>query len=325
MSSLSPALLPFAHFEGRIVPFEDAKVSVATHALQYGTGVFGGVRGYQGTAARGTGAQATGGAALHIFRLREHLERFSRSAGFLRIRLPYTVDELCDIVVVLTQRNAPEGDVYFRPYAYKAGLGLTPTLSGVEDGFALYMLPMGAYYNKDGLDVAVSSWTRLPDTSLPARGKIAGAYVNSALARDEANVNGFDEAILLNARGKVSEGSASNLMMVRGGVLITPPVTADILEGITRRALMTLARDAGIEVVERDIDRSELYVADELFFCGTGVQLSPILSVDRRPVGSGEVGPLTRTLRETFFAVVRGERPQYAAWLTSVPGGVRAG
>lgn len=309
---MSSHLLPHAYFNGAFVPFESATVSVATHALQYGTAVFGGIRGYRDSSA----------GQINIFRLDEHCRRFLRSAALLKIRLPFDAAGLQRIAVELTARNAPAGDVYLRPFAYKAGFDLTPTLEGVEDGFAMYQLALGDYYAPRGLSVCVSSWQRVSDLAIPARGKISGAYVNSALAKDDAAAQGFDEAILLNARGKVSEGSAANLFLVRDAVLVSPPTTADILEGITRRTVMELARALGLAVQEREIDRSELYAADELFFCGTGAQITPIVSVDRRPIGAGEPGPTTVRLRQWFLQIVRGEVADYRHWLTPVHVGV---
>ncbi len=302
--------LPYAYFEGKIVPIEQATVSIATHALQYGTAVFGGLRGYLDD----------DGSTINIFRLREHFTRFTQSAGLIKVQLPLDIDGLCDLAIELTQRNQPTSNVYFRPFAYKAGLDLGPTLTGVADGFAMFMLPLNDYYSTGGgLSVMVSSWQRISDNSMPARGKVSGAYINSSITRDEANSYGFDDAILLNARGKVSEGSGCNIFLVRNGVLITPPVTADILEGITRRTIIQLAGDLGIPVEEREVDRTELYIADELFFSGTGVQLTWIGQVDKRPVGAGRPGPITTQLTERFFSIVKGRVPEYSHWLTRVP------
>jgi branched-chain amino acid aminotransferase len=301
--------LPYAFFDGKIVPIEEAKVSIATHALQYGTGVFGGIRGYLDQ----------DGSTINIFRLHDHFTRFTQSAGLVKIGLPRDVEGLCELAVELTAKNAPKGNVYFRPYAYKAGLDLGPTLAGVEDGFAIYMLPLNDYYaDNRGLSVMVSSWSRISDNAIPARGKVSGAYVNSAMTRDEAENYGFDDAILLNSRGKVSEGSGCNIMLARRGTLITPPVTADILEGITRRSLLHLAKEMGLTIEEREVDRTELYLAEEMFFCGTGVQIMPITQVDRRKVGDGEPGDITTALREKFFAIVKGQEPNYRDWLTQV-------
>ncbi len=301
--------LPYAFFDGKIIPIEEAKVSISTHALQYGTGVFGGIRGYLDQ----------DGSTINIFRLHDHFTRFTQSAGLLKIILPRDVEALCELAKELTAKNAPKGNVYFRPYAYKAGLDLGPTLAGVEDGFAIYMLPLNDYYGGGGgLSVMVSSWSRISDNAIPARGKVSGAYINSAMTRDEAENYGFDDAILLNNRGKVSEGSGCNIMLARRGTLITPPVTADILEGITRRSLIELAREMGVTVEEREVDRTELYLADEMFFCGTGVQIMPITKVDRRPVGDGEPGDITTALREKFFSIVKGQDASHRDWLTQV-------
>lgn len=302
--------LPFVYFEGEIRPIEDAKVSITTQALQYGTGVFAGIRGYLDQ----------DGSTINIFRLTDHFRRFSQSAALIKIGLPFDVEGLSALAVELTRRNAPTSNVYFRPFAYKAGLDLGPTLGGIEDGFALFMLPLGDYYSaENGLSVMVSSWQRVADAAIPARGKISGSYINSAIAKDEAATYGFDDAILLNNQGKVSEGSACNIMLVRNGVLITPPITADILEGITRRSILQLARDLQIPTEERAVDRSELYLADEIFFCGTGVQVTPVTRVDKRPIGKGKPGAITLRLQSRFFDIVQGRAPEYSHWLTKVP------
>ncbi len=300
--------LPYAYFEGDIVPIADAKISVASQVVQYGSGVFAGIRGYLDQ----------DGSTINIFRLPDHCRRFVQSASLIKVGLPFDADGLSDIVVDLTRRNAPTGNVYFRPFAYKAGLDLAPTLTGVADGFALYMLPLNDYFSAGGVSAMVSSWQRLTDNTIPARGKVSGGYINSAIAKDEAQTYGFDDAILLSQRGKVSEGSGCNMMMVRNGTLVTPPITSDILEGITRRSMLQLAHDMDIPTEERDIDRTELYVAEELLFCGTGVQIAPVTSVDRRPVGAGVPGPITTRLQSRFFEIVRGTRPEYLHWLTPV-------
>lgn len=300
--------LPYAYFAGQIVPLAQAQVSIATHALQYGTAVFGGIRGYLDA----------DGHTINLFRLHDHCVRFVQSAGLIKLRLPFDAKGLAALACELTRCNAPTTTVYLRPFAYKASFSLVPALRG-PDGFALYMQPLDSFYSiAGGLSVMVSSWQRIADRVIPARGKVAGGYINASIAKDEAYDYGFDDAIMLNERGKVSEGSASNIFVVRDGVLITPPVTADILEGITRRSLIQIAHDLGIPVVERELDRTELYVADEIFFCGTGVQVSWIGQIDRRPVGGGCEGPLTARLRERFFAIVQGKVPAYADWLTPV-------
>jgi len=301
--------LPYAYFEGAIVPLAEAKVSIATHALQYGTSAFGGIRGYR----------SADGRAVHLFRLKDHYRRFMQSAKLLRIALPFDLDGLCELSVELTRRNGHLGEVYLRPFMYKAGLDLTPGLDGIADGFSLFMLAIDGLPPLDGgLSVSVSSWQRVTDNAIPPRGKIGGSYVNASLIRDEAREHGFDDAIVLSARGKAGEGSVSNLMIVREGTLITPPVSSDILEGINRRAVLEVARDLGIPVVEREIDRTELYVADEIFLCGTRMQIAWIAAVDHRQVGAGKQGPITARLVEQFEAAVRGAAPEYAHWMTRV-------
>jgi branched-chain amino acid aminotransferase len=304
---MSSLYLPWAFFDGGYVPVAEARIPIGCHAVQYGQGVFAGIRGYLDQ----------DGSTINIFRLPDHFRRFTQSASLIKVALPGPVDALVGIATELTRRNAPTGDVYYRPFAYDEGEGLGPSLSG--RGFAIYMLPVGDLISQTGLAVMVSSWRRVTDNAIPARGKISGAYVNSALVREDARVSGFDDAIVLNERGKVAEASVANLMLVRGGTLVTPAITADILEGITRRSLLQLARDMGLPVEEREVDRTELYVADEIFLCGTGAQLAPVVSVDRRPVGAGQPGPIATGLRRRFMDVVRGRAPEYARWLTPVP------
>jgi branched-chain amino acid aminotransferase len=308
-------MLEYAFFEGNIVPFSEAKVSIGTHALQYGTGAFAGIRGYLDA----------DGETINIFRLREHTARLLRSAKLLRAELPFDRDSLAETIVELAERNAPTGDVYFRPFVYKPAVELTPRLRGLGDELAIYMLAMGEYLDTtEGVRAIVSSWKRVADNAIPSRGKLTGSYVNSAFAKDEAQEKGGDEALLLNEQGKVAEGSGCNFFMVRDGVLTTPPISADILEGITRRTFMKLAEDEGIAIEQREIDRSELYIADEAFFCGTGVQISPIVAIDGRSIGSGKPGEISTTLRDLFFDVVRGKSSRYADWLTPVRRAVSA-
>lgn len=300
----------FAFFEGQIVPFEQAKVSVMTHALNYGTGCFEGIRAYWNA----------GEEQLYVLKMREHYQRFTRNWRILRIDLDYSIEQMESWTVELLRREGYDEDAYIRPLAYKSSLVIGVRLHDLQDGLAIFAEPFGKYIEKEeGASVCVSSWRRISDTAIPARGKITGAYVNSAFAKTEAVLNGFDEAIVLNQDGHISEGSAENLFIVRGGVLITSPLTANILEGITREVVIRLARDElGLKTIERDIDRTELYVADEAFFCGTGVQVAAVTSVDHRPVGTGELGPVVRQLRDVYFAAVRGELSAYRSWLTPV-------
>jgi branched-chain amino acid aminotransferase len=302
-------MLEYAFFEGQFVPFADAKISVGTHAVQYGTGAFAGIRGYLDA----------DGETINIFRLPEHATRLLNSAKLLRATLPFTRETLSQTIVDLVEKNAPTGDVYIRPFVYKSSVQLTPRLKGLDNELAIYMLQLGDYLDTtSGVKAAVSSWHRLPDNAVPGRGKISGGYINSALAKDEAEEKGADEAILLDQHGHVAEGSGCNLFLVRDGTLVTAPITGDILEGITRRTMMQFAHDEGIPIQERDIDRSELYIVDEAFFCGTGVQIAPITTIDGRPIGDGIPGPISLKLREIFFDTVRGRNPKYAQFLTPV-------
>jgi branched-chain amino acid aminotransferase len=300
----------YAFFEGKFVPIEEAKVSIMTHALNYGTGCFEGIRAYWNVEEQ----------QLYIFRMPEHYHRLHNSCHILLIDLPYTVEQLGDLTVELLRREGFKEDTYIRPLAYKSQEGIGVRLKGVSDALSLFALPFGRYIEKEeGAQVCVSSWRRIYDTSLPARAKCTGAYVNSALCKSEAEMNGFDEAIVLSRGGDVSEGSAENFFMVRNGILVTPPVTADILEGITRETLMHLAHEElHVPVVQRSIDRTELYVCEEAFFCGTGVQVAAIASIDNRTVGAGRIGPLTKKLRDMYFDIVRGRVDKYKHWCTPV-------
>ena len=307
--AVSP-MLEYAFFEGQFVPFADAKISVGTHAVQYGTGAFAGIRGYLDA----------DGETINIFRLPEHAARLLNSAKLLRATLPFTRETLAQTIVDLVEKNAPTGDVYIRPFVYKSSVQLTPRLNGLDNELAIYMLQLGDYLDTtSGVKAAVSSWHRLPDNAVPGRGKISGGYINSALAKDEAEEKGADEAILLDQHGHVAEGSGCNLFLVRDGTLVTAPITGDILEGITRRTMMQIARDEGIPIQERDIDRSELYIAEEAFVCGTGAQVAAVGTIDGRPVGDGQRGPITAQLQEMFFDIVRGKNSKYDHYLTRVP------
>ena len=298
-----------AYLDGRFVPFADATVSIATHALQYGTGVFEGIRAYWNPTRK----------TLYVFRLREHFERMHRSCRIVRIELPGDPEELAALVVELLKRNGFESDVYVRPLAYKAARVVKVALHGLRDGFGIYAFPMGGYLSTGGLAARTVSWRRISDEAIPARAKVTGAYINTALAVDEASDHGAEEAIFLTSGGHVSEGGGSNLYMVRAGTLVTPPVTDDILEGITRETVLTLATELGYPVTVRPIDRTELFVADELFFCGTGAQVAPCVRVDGRAVGDGTIGPVAKAIGDLYFAIARGDDPRHPEWRTAVP------
>ncbi len=288
--------------------YDEAKVGLLTHGLQYGTGCFEGLRGYWVPADR----------ELFLVLLRDHYERLRTSAKILLMQLPYTVDELIDITIDLCKRNGFETDVYIRPCIFKSAEDIGVRLHNVPDELAIIPVPFKPYLDpRKGLDVCVSSWRRADDTMAPPRAKITGLYVNSALAKSEAVVNGYDEAILLSHDGHVSEGTAENVFLVRRGVLYTPDPSQNVLEGCTRRAIMDIARsELGMEIVERSIDRGELYCADEIFFTGTAAGVHRVASVDRRPVGNGKIGPVTRRLSEIYHRVVTGREPRYQDWLT---------
>ena len=300
-----------AYFEGNIVPIDQAKVSITCNTLHYGTGCFGGLRAYWNEERE----------QLYAFRLADHYKRFLNSTKLLRCRLDYTVDRLVEITLELLARENWRQNCYIRPIAYKDDGVYRVWLHEATDKVAIFSFPVGAYIPVDqGANVCVSSWRRVDDTAMPARGKVNGTYVNSALVKSDAMLSGFDDAIVLNQDGHVAEGSAANFMLVRDGVLITPPITSNILEGITRRTIMELASDVlGVEVVEREIDRSELYLCDEAFYCGTGAQVTPISAIDHRPVGNGGVGGLTYQIRDLYFRVLHGQEPDYMHWLTPVP------
>jgi branched-chain amino acid aminotransferase len=296
-------------FEGDYVPMRDAKVSIMTHAFMYGTATFEGIRAYwnedQGR--------------LYGLKLREHVERLRQSCRILLMEDVPSVDELTRTIVETVRRNGFRGDAYIRPSFYKSTKAIGVRLHDLKNDLYVVALPFGNYIDTEsGVKLMTSSWRRNADEALPARGKIVGGYVNMAFQKTEAELNGFDEAIVLTAGGHVNEASAANVFVVRDGVALTPPVSDDLLEGVTRKAIMELLANEGIPVLERSIDRSELYVADEMFLCGTGVQVSSVIEVDHRPVGSGAIGPIGRLVRDRYFDAVRGRLPEYSHWLTPI-------
>jgi branched-chain amino acid aminotransferase len=300
---------PYAFFQGKIVPIEDAKISVMTNGFQYGTGYFAGIRGYYSQKEK----------HLSVFRLDDHYKRFLGSANILGCKLPYTHADLKKITLDLIKKNKPKTNAYFRPFAYVGNTELGPNLANITLDFALYMIPLEEYMPLGkGLSLVVSAWQRISDNAIPSRGKISGGYVNSALARKEATDGGYDEAIMLNKYGRAAEGSAENLFIVRNGVLITPDLSEGILEGITRRSVLQIAKDLDIPTVERPIERSELYIADEVFLTGTGCQVAWVEQIDKRPIADGKIGPVTAKLKDKFFKLVKGEDKKYEAWCTKI-------
>lgn len=299
----------YSYFEGKIVPAEDAKISIQTHALQYGTAVFGGIRGYYNPEKKN----------IYVFRIRDHYTRLLQSVRIMQLQFDKSLDELVDITLELIRKNECMENIYVRPFIYTSSLQLSPRFHDVKAELALYVLRLNDYLDtKNGLKTMVSSWKRIDDTMIPTLSKASGGYVNSALAKSEAVQNGCEEAIFLDSRGYVSEGSAENIFLVRHGKIITPSISSSILEGITRRTVIELAREIGYEIVERDVSRSELYIAEEVFFSGTGVQLAWVKEIDKRVIGDGTMGPITEKLQTTYFDTVTGRSPQKEKWRTPV-------
>ena len=301
----------FAFFRGKIVPLSEAKVSVMTHALHYGTAVFEGIR--------GNWNEVHG--KMFVFRMREHYERFLQGCRIMMMDIPYSVDDLCRITVELLQSCGYRENLYIRPLAYKSSERVANLkLHELDSDVTLMTVPFGSYIETEGaIRCCTSSWRRIDDTIIPPRVKISGHYVNSILAKTEAVLAGFDEAIMLNQDGSVSEGTGENLFMVTNGAIYTPPVSDNNLTGITRDSAIALARnELGIDVVERNIRRSELYLADEVFLTGTAAHITPVGSLDNRPVGDGDVGAISRSLRDIYADVVKGNNPGYMHWCSEV-------
>jgi branched-chain amino acid aminotransferase len=298
-----------AYLDGQFVPIEEARISIATHAFNYGTGTFEGIRGYWNSDQQ----------QVYLVKLHHHFRRLLNSCRLFRIDIGMTAEDLCDIAVELVRRGHYREDVYVRPIAYKASPVIRVGLLGLEDGFCCYTAPMGEYHDiHHGLSVTVSGWRRNDDNSIPARAKATGGYLNAALAIADAQDAGFDEAIMLTQDGHVSEASSANIFLVMHGRLLTPVAADDILVGITRGALMEVAEKLGIPVDQRRVDRTELYVADEIFLCGTGVQVSPVTKVDGRQIGDGKMGEITRAVQDLYLSAVHGEVEDFRHWLTPV-------
>ncbi|MFN2385639.1 MAG: branched-chain amino acid transaminase [Thermoanaerobaculia bacterium] len=309
----------YAFFNGKIVPYADARVGVLTHALNYGTGCFAGLRGYWNSEEK----------QLFVFRPRDHFRRFLESARLLAMELPFTEDDLVEHALELVRREDLKTDSYIRPLAFLSDETLGVRLHDLTPAVSMVAFPFGKYMENDEAHLTFSAWLRIHDGMIPARGKITGGYVNSALARTAAQKAGFDDALLLNKNGHVSEASVSNFFMVRHGEVITPAITDDILEGITRRTLIGLLRDEmGLKVIERSIDRTEVYLAEEAFLAGTGVQIVPVTRIDHRRIGSGSAGRIGLDLKRLYDEIVRGRIEKYRSWCRPVyaaqPAPVRA-
>ncbi|MGA0197641.1 MAG: branched-chain amino acid transaminase [Prochlorotrichaceae cyanobacterium] len=294
--------LPFAYFQGNLVPFSEANISIATHALHYGTGAFGGLRGIPDP--------STPNQAL-LFRLDRHTKRLSQSAKFLHFDIP--AQKIYETIVAFVKKNKPTVSFYIRPFVYTSDLGVAPRLHNIEKDFFIYGLEMGDYLSADGVSCRISSWHRQEDRSLPLRGKISGAYITSSLAKTEAVDSGFDEGILLNSQGKVCEATGMNLFLVRDGQLITPGFEQDILEGITRDSVLTIARNLNIPVKERPVDKSELFIADEVFLCGTAAKITPVRQIENYKLSQNR--PITDQLKQTLSAITENREPHYSEWV----------
>ena len=296
-------------FRGGYIPLKDANVNIQTHALQYGTACIGGVRAYWNEEKKN----------LFLFRIEDHVTRLLRSTKTLMMKVPYSQKELIEISIQVLKKSNWKQNVYLRPMVYKSSDELTPVMHSIEDDFALYVIPLNDYMDvHKGLKACISSWQRISDHQIPARAKSSAGYLNSALAKSEAVINGYDEAIFLDIHNHVAEGSAENLFLVRDATLITPDVSSSILEGIVRKTVIQLAHDLGIPVLERKVSRTELYSCDEAFFVGSGVQVAWIQSVDSREIGDGSQGPLTKKIQDRFFQIVQGNDENYAKWLTPI-------
>jgi branched-chain amino acid aminotransferase len=300
----------YAYFGGKIVPYSDAKVGVLTHALNYGTAAFGGLRAYWNADDE----------ELYIFRTLDHFRRFLDSSRLLMMHFDLTPEDLAKVTIELLRAEGYRRNVYVRPLAFKADEAVGVRLHNLRDELSIVALPFERYVSNDtNAHVTFSAWRRVDDNMIPARGKISGAYANSAFVKSDAALAGFDEALVLTQDGHVSEGSAMNIFMVRDGVAITPPITENILEGITRRSAMELlGQELGLAVIERPIDRTEVYLCDEFFMTGTAAQIVAVTRVDYRPIGSGEMGPVTTQLRQIFERIIYGRHPTYRHWNTPV-------
>jgi len=307
---------PYAYFQKNIVPLSEAKIGVMTHAFNYGTAVFEGIRGNWNDAE----------GQVYLFRIKEHFDRLRKSCRIMQIEFPYENEELYSITTQLVEMSGYREDVYIRPLAYKSSEILGVRLHDLEDDFLIFVAPFGPYLDiEKGARCQTSSWRRVEDTGIPARAKITGIYANSALAKTEAQLNGFDEAIMLDERGHISEGSGENIFVVQGDKLITPPPSSNILVGITRETVMTLAsQELGMETVERDIDRTELYTSDECFMTGTAAHVTPVVELDRRSIGDGKMGPVASRLVKLYFEIIQGKNPKYVHWCTPCYSKVKA-
>ncbi|MDD5701573.1 MAG: branched-chain amino acid transaminase [Dehalococcoidales bacterium] len=299
----------FAYYQKKFMPLSEARLNLMTNFMHYGTGAFEGIRGNWNEERK----------QIYLFRLKEHYERLFASGKMLKIDLPYTTDELCKITVELVKQSDLKENIYIRPVAYKSSETMGVRLHNLESDFFAFVMPWGRYLDTDKCRVGVSSWRRPGGNFASPQSKICGGYVNSAFAKTEAHDNGYDEAILLNEYGRVSEGSGENIFLVINGKLVTPGIYENILVGITRNTIIELAKDElGIETEERPIERTELYTSQEAFFTGTAAHVAPIAEIDHRLVGDGEIGPISKKLQALYYDVIEGRNPKYMQWCTPV-------
>ena len=301
---------PTAYFNHQYIPIEEANVNIMTNALQYGTAMFAGIRGYYLKPQN----------QISIFRIKDHYQRFLNSHQIFNVKPSYQLEQLINITTQLTKKNKPTTDTYYRPFGYAGQLQIAPNLANTNQfDFALYMLPMGNYLATDrGIKTGISSWIRTPDNCIPTKAKASGGYINAALAKQEAIQNGYEEAIILNSQGYVSEGSAMNIIIVKNQRLITPPLYDDILEGLTRNTIIQLAIDLHIPVMEQSITRSQLYTADEVMLVGTAAQVSAVSQIDNRIINNNQIGPITSKLQKEYTRTTRGENKKYKDWCTII-------
>jgi branched-chain amino acid aminotransferase len=299
----------YAYFQKEFVPLAEARISIMTHSLHYGTAVFEGIRGNWNEQQQ----------QMYIFRLEEHYERLEDGSKLLRMNLKYSVKDMCRITLKLLQKCGFKEDTYIRPLVYKSSEALGVRLHDLESDFLVFAIPWGKYLDMDACHCGISSWQRPADNVIPPSAKITGLYINNAFTKTEAMDKGFDEGIMLSPDGHISEGSGENLFIFKDGQLITPPVNNSILVGITRDTTMMLAKnELGIETTERPIDPQELFSADECFLTGTAAHIIPIAEIENKQIGNGHVGEIVGRLQKIYFNVIKGDNPKYIDWCTPV-------
>jgi len=304
---MKPFVPKFVWFDGKLVRDEDAKVPVMTHAIHYGTSVFEGLRGYWNSK------------NLNIFRLQDHIKRFRNSGKVYSIALRFTDKEIANAIIQICKKNNVKESCYIRPFYFigKHGINLHVT-ENTPTHAAIVMFPFGELFNRNGIKVGISSWRRIHDISTPPLAKMGGNYLNSILVTQESKRNGYDEAILLDHLGNISEAPGENIFIIRNEKLLTPPPSSSALEGITKDSVVKIAEDLGYQTVEREIPRTEIYFADEVFLTGTAAEISPVISVDGKKVGDGKVGKITENIRKVYSDITMGKNKKYSKWITPV-------